>query len=103
MYALPWKLFIIGLLLEYFATLLKTISAENSCKMFHISSLIVHFLMTKSRTFLEIKIKFHLERIKGMGKRRGMEKPKMRCYFCKIPITKPNINFISQTVHQTNF
>ena len=36
MYALSWKLFIIGLLLEYFATLLKSIPEENSCKMFHI-------------------------------------------------------------------
>ena len=40
--------------------------------MFHISSLIVLFLIIRSRTFLEIRIKFHLGRTKGRGKRWGM-------------------------------
>ena len=47
MYALSWKLLIIVLLLEYFATLLKTTHEENSHKMLHISSAIVLFSYCK--------------------------------------------------------
>ena len=62
----------------------KTIHEENSCKMFHISSLIALFLMGRSRMFffLEIRMKFHLVRTKGRGKR-GVwgEKPNMVFFF----------------------
>ena len=43
---------------------------ENSKKMFHISSPIVLFSYGKVKDFLEIRIKFHLGRTKGRGKRR---------------------------------
>ena len=49
MYALSWKLLIIGLLWNFCNFTQKTIPEENSCKMFHISSLIVLFLMERSR------------------------------------------------------
>ena len=66
----------------------KTTPEENSCKMFHISSLIVLFLMKGQQHFcLEIRIKFHLGRAKGMGKRGGLgEKPKIRVIFAKSPL-----------------
>ena len=52
---------------------------KNSQKMFHISSLIVLFLM--------IRIKFHLRRPKGSGQS-GIwgEKPKMRVIIVKFPL-----------------
>ena len=57
MYSLPCKELIIGLLSEYFATLLKkTIPEENSHNMFQISSPIVLCLMGRSRMFLGDKI-----------------------------------------------
>ena len=45
-----------------------TTPKENSHKMFHISSPIVHFSSGKVKDFLEISIKFHLRRAKGRGK-----------------------------------
>ena len=86
MYALSCKVLIIGLLLEYFSTLLKTIPEENSCKMLHISSMIVLFVMGRSRTFLEIRIKFHLGRAKGRGKTGYVGEAQNEGYVCKIPI-----------------
>ena len=48
----------------------KTTPEENSCKMFHISSLNVFFPYGKVKDiFIRIKIKFHLGRAKGRGKR----------------------------------
>ena len=48
----------------------KTTPEENSCKMFHISSPIVLFSYGKVKDiFGELKIKFHLGRAKGRGKR----------------------------------
>ena len=65
----------------------KTKPEENSHKMFLISSPIVHFLMRRSRTFGGIRIKFHLERAKGMGKREyGRRGPKWRGFFAKFPL-----------------
>ena len=71
-YALSWKLFIIRLLSEYFATLLKNIYLKKTLQMFHISSQIVLFSYGKVKDvffFLKIRIKFHLGRTKGRGKR----------------------------------
>ena len=92
MYVLSWKLLIIGLLLEYFATLLERLELKkllqnvpyffNDCTC---------FLWEGQGHFLEIRIKFHLGRAKERRKRGYGEKPKMRgFFFCKIP------NFISQ-------
>ena len=46
----------------------KITSEENSCKMFHISSLNVHFTYGKVKDIFWIWIKFHLGREKGKGK-----------------------------------
>ena len=59
---------------------------ENSQKMFHISSLIVLFVIGRSRTFWGIRIKFHLGRAKGRVKGGMVEKPKMRVIFAKFPL-----------------
>ena len=82
MYALPWKLLIIGLLLEYFATLLKRLylKKENSCKIFHISSSIVPF------SYGMVKNVFFGDKISsGEAKERG-NRPKMRVIFVKFPL-----------------
>ena len=71
--------------------------------MFHISSPIVLFLVGRSRTFFGIRIKFHLGREKGRGKRGYGGEALNEGYFYKIPIIKQDINFISQTVGHTNF
>ena len=64
MCALSWKLLIIGLLLEYFATLLKRLYLKK------IAAKCSIFLQwfSSSRTFSWIKIKFHLGKAKGRGK-----------------------------------
>ena len=103
-YALSWKLLIIGLLLEYFATLLKDYTWENSCKMFHISSPIVLFSYGKVKDILGgIRIKFHLGRTKGRGKWGFGGEAQNEVLFCKIPIIKQDTNFFSQTVGHKNF
>ena len=61
------------------------------------------FLIGRSRTFWGIRIKFHLGREEGRGKREYGGKAQNEGYFCKIPIIKQDTNFISQTVGQTNF
>ena len=61
-----------------------TTHKENSQKMFHTSSLIVIFLMGRSRTFLEIRIKFHLGRTKGRGNM-GRE-TQNEVFFAKFPL-----------------
>ena len=73
----------------------KTVPEENSCKMFHISPLIVLFSYGKVKDvfFWDIRIKFHLGRTKGRGKRGyGWRSPKWAGgffgFFCKIPIIK---------------
>ena len=48
----------------------KTTPEENSCKMLHISSLIVLFSYGKVKDVFGTRIKFHLGRAKGKGKRR---------------------------------
>ena len=58
--------------------------------------------MGTSRIFSKIRIKFHLGRAKGRGKREVWGQAKNEGYFCKIPINEQNTNFISQTVGQTN-
>ena len=68
-YALSWKLLIIGLLLEYYATLLKRLCLKKIAAK---CSIFLHqldfFLMWRSRmhfVFVWIRIKFHLGRAKG--------------------------------------
>ena len=50
-----------------------------------------------------IRIKFHLERTKGRGKRGYGEECLNGGYICKIPIIKQDTNFISQTFGHTVF
>ena len=91
MYALSWKLIIIGLLLEYFSNITqKTIHEENSHNMFHVSSVIVlFFLMGRSRTFcFGIRIKVHLGRAKGRGKRGYEGRGKNEVAFEKFPLLR---------------
>ena len=66
----------------------KTLPEENSCKMFHFSSLIVLFLIGRSRKFFGDKDQFiwggQKEGLRGdMGK-----KPKMRVIFAKFLLLK---------------
>ena len=87
MYALSWKLLNIGLLSEYFATLLKRLhlkkKLENVPYFFSNCTL---FLMWRSRTSFWIRIKFHLGRTKGRGKRGyGRRSPKWGLFFAKFP------------------
>ena len=70
MYALSWKLLIIGLLLEYFATVLKMLHLKKIARK---CSLFLHqlyfFLWEGIRHFfLEKRIKFLLGRTKGRGR-----------------------------------
>ena len=58
------------------------------------------FLMGRSRTFLGIRIKFHLGRAKGRGKTGYGGEAQNEGYFCKIPNIQQDINFISQTFGQ---
>ena len=58
--------------------------------------------MSRIRMFL-IRIKFHLGRAKGRGKRGVWGEFLNEGYFCKIPIIKQDTNFISQTFGHTNF
>ena len=53
--------------------------------------------------FLGMRIKFHLGRPKGRGKREYGGRSPNEGNFCKIPIIKQDTNFISQTVGPTNF
>ena len=81
MYALSWKLLIIGLLSEYFATLLKRLHLKKIATKHSI-----FFLMVRSRMFFGDKDQIS----SGEGKRKGksqfwVERVKMRC-FCKIPL-----------------
>ena len=59
----------------------KTIPEENSCKMFHTSSLIVIFLMERSRTFFWDKDQIHLGRANRRGNRGNGGEAQMRCFF----------------------
>ena len=76
---------------------------ENSQKMFYISSPTVLFSYGKVRDIFWIRIKFHLGRTKGRGKRGYGEEAQNEVLICKIPIIKKDTNFISQTFVQTNF
>ena len=105
MHVLSWKLLIIGPLLEYFATLLKKLHLKKiatNCSIF--LDWLYFFLMGRSGTFLEDKDQISSWRTKGRGKRGyGKRSPKWGGFFCKIPTIKQDTNFMSQTVHQTNF
>ena len=106
MYALSWKLLIIGLLLEYVTTLLKILHLKKiarKCSIFLHQSYFFLMLPGRSRIFSEIRIKFHQGRTKGRGRRGYGGEAQNEDYFCKIPIIKQDANFISQTVGQTNF
>ena len=106
MYALSWKLLTIGLLPKYFATLLKILHLKKvatKCSIF-LHQLFYFLLWEGQEHFWGIRIKFHLGRKQGKGKREyGRRSPKLAVlffffFFCKIPIIKQVINFISQTV-----
>ena len=56
------------------------------------------FLLEGQGHFLGIRIKFHLGRTKGRGKREYGGEANNEGYFCKISIIKQDTNFISQTV-----
>ena len=105
MYALSWKMLIKGLLLEYFATLLKMLHLKKIARKCYIFlHQLYFFLKGRSRTFLGNKDQIS----SGEGKRKGLEggmggEAQNEGYFCKIPILKQDKNFISQTFGQTNF
>ena len=63
----------------------------------------VLFSYGKVKGFFWIRIKFHLGRAKGRGKRGYGEEAKNKGYFCKIPIIQQDTNFTSKTVGQANF
>ena len=70
MYALSWKLLITGLLLKYFATLLKRLYLKKIAAKCSIFLHQLYFSLWEGQGhFLEIRIKFHLGRAKGRGKR----------------------------------
>ena len=87
MYALSWKLLIIGLLLEYFTTLpkipLKKIAAKCSIFLHQL----YFFLMGRSWTFFLDKDQISSGEDKRKGSEEGMgQKPKMRVIFSKFPL-----------------
>ena len=87
MYALYWKLLIIGLLSEYFVTLLKRQYLKKiaaKCSIF--LHQVYFFLWEGQGYFLEIRIQFLLGRAKGRGKRELGEKPQMRCFWQNSPL-----------------
>ena len=88
MYALSWKLLNIGLLSEYFVTLLKRLYLQ---KMAAKCSTFLHklysFLMGRSRIFFGMRMKFHLGRTKRRSKREVWgKKPKMSIIFAKFSL-----------------
>ena len=69
-----------------------------------VNFLIVSFYeKVKDKGVFLIRIKFHLGRAKGRGKRGYGQESLNEGYFCKIPIIKQDINFISQMFGQTYF
>ena len=98
MYILSLKLLIIGLLLEYFATLLKILHLKKTAGKCSILLHQSYFFSWEIQEHLGgIRIKFQLERTKGMVKREyGGRSPKWRLFL-------QDTNIISQTVNQTNF
>ena len=86
-YALSWKLLIIGLHLEYFATFLKRLHLKKiatKCSIF--LHQLYFFLLGRSMMFDKDKISFGG---KKEGVRGGMgERPKMTVIFAKTPIIK---------------
>ena len=61
------------------------------------------FFLWEGQGHFWIRIKFHLEREKGRGKRGYGGEVQNEGYFCKIPIIKQDTKFISHTFGQTNF
>ena len=102
MYALSWKLLIIGLLSEYFTTLLKMLHLK---KMTTKCSIFLHqlylFLMGRSRTFL-VMIKFHLGgQEEGVRRRYGGD-GHHEVFLANSSYDIP-VQTLSQIVGQTNF
>ena len=86
-YVLSWTLLIIGLLSEYFATLLKILQLKKLDRKCFIFLHQLHFFSREDQGhFLGIRIKFHLGRAKGRSKGGMGEKPKMRVIFAKFPL-----------------
>ena len=107
MYTLSWKLLIIELFSKYFPTLhLKEIATKCSIFLHQL----YFFLMRRSRMFFfffGIRIKCHLGRAKGSGKRgyegRGPKWGGFFFFFCKfLLLIKWDTSFISQTIAQTS-
>ena len=99
------ELLILGLLLEYFATLPKILHLKKIATNY---SIFLHQLYFFS--YGKVKDVFWGDRDQissKEGKRRGKggmgEEPKMTGFYCKIPIIKQGTNFTSQTVGQTYF
>ena len=100
MHALSWKLFIIGLLSEYFATLLKRLYLKKiaaKCSIF--LQWLYFFLMGRSKVCFLGKDQISSWDVKRKGKEGGMGRSQNEGYFCKIPIIKQDTNFI----YLTNF
>ena len=95
MYALSWKLLIIGLLSEYFAKLLKRLHLKKiATKCLIFLHQLYFFLIGRSWTFWGDKDQMSPGREKGSIKRGVWERgPKWGGYFCKIPIIKLYTNF----------
>ena len=104
MYALSWKLPIIGLLLEYFATFLKILHMKKIARKCSIFLCQLYFCLWESQGDLfGDKDQIPSGRVKGRGKRGLWGEAQNEGYFCKLSIIKQDTNFISQTVGQTNF
>ena len=104
MYALSWKLLITRLLSEYFATLLKRLYLKKIAAKCSIFLHQLYFLSYgKFKSVFWIRMKFHLGRAKGRGRRGLWGRSPNEGWFCKISIIKQDTNVISQTFGQTNF
>ena len=80
-----------------------TTPEENRKIMFHISSPIVVISYGKVKDIFWIRIKFHLERAKGRGKRGYGERSPKLGLFSRILIIKQDKKFISQSVCEAHF
>ena len=107
MYALSWKLLIIDLLLVCYATLLKRLHLKKlaaKCSIFlHQLDFFSYVKVKDAFCSVWIRIKFHLGKTKGRGKRGYGGEPKIRWgFFAKYPVLS-EIQTYLRTVGQTNF
>ena len=104
MYAISWTLLIIGLLSEYFATLLKKLYLKKIARKCSIFLHWLYFFLWEGQGCLFLE----KDQISSWeDSKRGVwgQKPKMRWVFCEIPIIKQDTNFISHKllVRQTSY